>query len=113
MPNYKTKFNKKWMKLFSWVSEVDDDIHKAYCKVCKCEMKIHVGGVSSLRQHKETAKHKSITSKMVSKSKRDSKGITHEMVDAALYTNFTLFAGEMLYISLNLLDFFRQNKFCF
>lgn len=78
MPNYKSKFNKNWMKLYPWVCEVDDDIYKAYCKWCKCEMKVDVRGIGAVKQHKETAKHKSIAHK-ISSLKQDSTGM-HQMV---------------------------------
>lgn len=74
MPNYKTKFNKNWIKTFPWARDVHDDIHKAYCKVCKCEFKVSVGGISSLKQHHNAAKHKSIALKKAS-LKQNSTGI--------------------------------------
>lgn len=74
MPNYKTKFNKKWLKLYPWVGEVDDDINKAYCKRCKCEIRVGVLGIGGLKQHKDTAKHRSKTLKVAS-SKQDSTGM--------------------------------------
>lgn len=77
MPNYKCKFNKKWMKTFPWATEADDDVYKAYCTLCKCEIKVDVGSISSLKQHKNTAKHRSITAKIAS-SKRDSTGIRQQ-----------------------------------
>lgn len=59
MPNYKSKFNKKWLKIYPWVREVDDDVYKAYCTLCKCEIKVDTRGIGSVRQHKDAAKHKS------------------------------------------------------
>lgn len=79
MPNYKCKFNKKWLKLFQWVREVDDDIHKAYCKVCKSEIKIHVGGVTSLTQHKNTAKHKTKVMKKAALKQNSTGMYTHKI----------------------------------
>lgn len=89
MPNYKSKFNKNWMKIYPWVGEVDDDIHKAYCKLCKCEMKVDVRGIGSLKQHKDTAKHRSITFKIAS-LKQDSTGM-HKMVNSIFNEIFSMF----------------------
>lgn len=74
MPNYKSKFNKNWIKLFPWVCEVDSDLYKAYCKWCKCEIKVDVRGVGGVKQHRNTAKHKSIAAK-ISSPKQDSTGM--------------------------------------
>lgn len=89
MPNYKSKFNKAWMRTHPWVGEVDDDIHKAYCKWCKCEIKVDVRGSGSLKQHKETAKHKSIALKVAS-SNQNSAGTVH--VFECISTSIQLFA---------------------
>lgn len=35
-----TKFSSKWKKKFAWVESVPNNIHKAYCKYCKEEIKI-------------------------------------------------------------------------
>lgn len=74
MPNYQTKFNQNWIKLYPWVCEVNDDIHKAYCRLCKCEIKVGVRGVGSLKQHKEAAKHRILSAKSAA-SKNNSTGI--------------------------------------
>lgn len=62
------------MKLFPWVCEVDDDIYKAYCKWCRCEIKVDVRGIGGIKQHRDTAKHKSIAQKTLS-SKQHSTGM--------------------------------------
>lgn len=63
MPKNKTKFNKNWLTKFRWISEVDDDIYKAYCKLCKRAFKIDVGGVGAVNVHQNTAKHKALSFK--------------------------------------------------
>lgn len=63
MPKNKTKFNLNWLHTFPWISEVDDDIHKAYCKLCKRSIKVDVGGVGAVKLHQSTAKHKTLSSK--------------------------------------------------
>lgn len=63
MPKNKTKFNKNWLKTYRWISEVDDDIYKAYCNLCKRSIKVDVGGVGAVNLHQSTAKHKTLSSK--------------------------------------------------
>lgn len=63
MPKNKTKFNKNWLTTYPWISEVNNDIHKAHCKLCKCTIKIGVGGVGAVNVHQNTAKHKTLRSK--------------------------------------------------
>lgn len=61
------------MKLHPWICGVDDDIFKAYCKWCKCEMKVDVRGIGAVKQHSSTAKHKVIAHKL--SLKQDSTGM--------------------------------------
>lgn len=63
MPKNKTKFNKNWLNTYPWIREVDDDIYKAYCKLCKRQIKVDVGGVGAVKVHQSTAKHKALSSK--------------------------------------------------
>lgn len=63
MPKNKTKFNKNWLTKYRWISEVDDDIYKAYCKLCKRSIKVDVGGVGAVHCHQNTAKHKVLSAK--------------------------------------------------
>lgn len=63
MPKNKTKFNKNWLNTYPWISEVDDDIYKAYCKLCKRSVKVDVGGVGAVKLHQSTAKHKALSAK--------------------------------------------------
>lgn len=65
MPKNKTKFNKNWLTTYRWISEVDGDIYKAHCKLCKRSIKIDVGGVGAVNVHQNTAKHKLLSSKLV------------------------------------------------
>lgn len=63
MPKNKTKFNQNWPSIYPWISEVDDDIYKAHCKLCKRSIKVDVGGVGAVKVHQSTAKHKLLSSK--------------------------------------------------
>lgn len=53
-----TKFSSKWKKKFAWVESVPNNIHKAYCKYCKEEIKIGIHGGNMLKDHQKTNKHK-------------------------------------------------------
>lgn len=64
MPKNKTKFNKFWLTKYRWISEVDGDIYKAHCTLCKRTIKIDVGGVSAVHGHQNTAKHRLLSSKL-------------------------------------------------
>lgn len=64
MPKNKTKFNKNWLNTYRWIKEVDDDIYKAHCNLCKRTIKIDVGGVGAVKLHQNTAKHKTLSLKM-------------------------------------------------
>lgn len=63
MPKNKTKFNKNWLTQYRWISEVDGDIYKAHCKLCKKSIKVDVGGVGAVNVHRNTAKHKALSCK--------------------------------------------------
>lgn len=52
-----TKFSSKWKKKFAWVESVPNNIHKAYCKYCKEEVKIGILGETMLKDHQKTKKH--------------------------------------------------------
>lgn len=53
-----TKFNKKWTELYSWLSSVDDDSSKAYCKLCKKTFSIASKGEGAVKEHADGTKHK-------------------------------------------------------
>lgn len=55
----KTVFNSNWLKVYSWISSVDGNDSKAFCKICKKAFSISSRGVASIKEHSEGDKHKS------------------------------------------------------
>ncbi|XP_044588770.1 uncharacterized protein LOC123267949 [Cotesia glomerata] len=55
---YQKRFQESWMKdpmFCQWLRQVSDDGNKAYCKVCKKELRAHK---ADLVRHKDSEKHK-------------------------------------------------------
>ena len=64
---YDKVFQNSWLKdphFEKWLEEVKSDATKAYCKVCKSELRAHKG---DLRKHSDSVKHKQNFSKICPK----------------------------------------------
>lgn len=58
MSKRQTTFSIDWQGKYDWIQPVNDDKHSAKCNLCKATFKIGNGGLSQVKQHSETAKHK-------------------------------------------------------
>lgn len=53
-----TSFNLKWIKKYLWLSSVDGDSSKAFCKLCQKSFSISSKGEAAIKEHGDGAKHK-------------------------------------------------------
>ena len=62
-------YNKLWEKSYDWVTNFNEDIHRALCKPCKASILISYDGLKALKTHMESKKHKDIISAVSSSQK--------------------------------------------
>ena len=56
----KTKYNPAWQNNFDWLKPVNNDINAAKCDLCKKVIQIGNSGLTQVKQHSDTEKHKNI-----------------------------------------------------
>lgn len=51
------KFNYKWKIIYAWIDSMPEDIHRAYCKVCKRDFSIGGRGENKVKDHQASRDH--------------------------------------------------------
>lgn len=63
MGKHETKYNRDWEKTYGWSKKVEDDVYSATCSLCDCTIQVKNGGISQLKAHANTNKHKEATAR--------------------------------------------------
>lgn len=58
MPGRLSKFQNAWLNEFSWLAKVDNDVHKAKCKLRNAQFTVATLGRLAITQHNSTVKHR-------------------------------------------------------
>ena len=54
----KTVFQAHYKTMFDWIDSDPHDVHAAFCKACRCSIKVGHEGLTALKAHGGCEKHK-------------------------------------------------------